>query len=136
MEGPKPVLIALVICDDVYEQPQGGKKALVGLFNGITVSAFPAQHGRIAVLVSMTDLKPNTTCRIEIVHGESENVMLSAQGPVPSTPGGPITIYDMVFRFDNVIFPQAGTFFVRFWANDHLLVQRPIEVKQRMLKQG
>ena len=42
----KPSPISLVVCDNVYRE-LGGKSALVGLFNRITSSRFPAKHSRL-----------------------------------------------------------------------------------------
>ena len=124
----KPTPIALVVCDNIYSEPGGGKTALVGLFSGITASSFPARHPRMAVFASLTGLRSDATAKLEIVHAETDHVIVSAQGPFPKE-CTPLTVVDMNFIFDNVVFPSAGTYYIRFWANEHLIVMRPFEVR-------
>ena len=124
----KPTPIALVVCDNIYSEP-GGKTALVGLFSGITASSFPARHPRMAVFASLTGLRSDAKAKLEIVHAETDDVIVSAEGPFP---GGhtPLTVVDINFIFNNVVFPSEGTHYIRFWANEHLIVMRPFEVRQ------
>ena len=124
----KPTLIALVVCDNIYTEP-GGKTALVGLFSGISAKTFPTCHPRMAIFASLTGLREGSTAKLEIVHAENDKVIVSAQGPFPDKIT-PITVVDMNFIFNNVVFPEEGTYYIRFWANDHILVIRPIEVRQ------
>lgn len=122
----KPTAIALVVCDNIYSEP-GGKSALVGLFNGISTHRFPVQHPRMAVFASVTDLREGSTARIEIVHAETDTVVVSARGPFPEDVS-PLTVVDMNFIFNNIIFKEEGTYYIRFWANEHLLMMRPVQV--------
>ena len=123
----KPTPIALVVCDNIYSEP-GGKTALVGLFSGIAASSFPARHPRMAVFASLTGLRSHATAKLEIVHAETEDVIVSAQGPFPDR-YTPLTVVDINFIFNNVVFPSEGTYYIRFWANEHLILMRPFEVK-------
>lgn len=128
----KPTPIALVVCDNIYQEP-GGKTALVGLFNSITAHSFPVRHPRLAVFASVTGLRKGSTAKLEIVHAENEKVVVSAHGPFPEGTD-PVTVADLNFIFSNVTFPEEGTYYIRFWGNDHLLMLRPFEVnliKQR-----
>ncbi len=122
----KPTAIALVVCDNIYSEP-GGKTALVGLFNGIAAHKFPVKHPRMAVFASVTDLREGSTAKLEIVHAETDGVVVSAEGPFPEG-YSPITVVDMNFIFNNIVFKEEGTYFVRFWANEHLLMMRPVQV--------
>lgn len=125
-ELPKPVPIALVVCDNVYTEP-GGKQALVGLFNRISARKFPAIHPRLCVFVSLTEALPGTKCKLDIVHAETDEPVLAAEGPMPRDLG-PIAVWDLVFRFENVHFKEPGKYYVRFFGNDTIILQRPFEV--------
>ena len=122
----KPTAIALVVCDNIYSEP-GGKTALVGLFNGISAHKFPVLHPRMAVFASVTDLRAGSTAKLEIVHAEDDSVVVAAEGPFPEGLS-PLTVVDMNFIFNNIIFKEEGTYFIRFWANEHLLMMRPFQV--------
>ena len=124
-ERPKPVGIALVICDNVYKDSTG-KRALIGLFNEIRTAAFPANHNRLCVLVSLTDLRPHTVCKLDVVHAETDEPVIEMEGPLPVE--DPTTICDLVFELRELQFPSAGTYYIRFFGNEQILIQRPIEV--------
>lgn len=78
----KPSGIALVLCDNIYQDP-GGKTALVGLFNAILTPKVPVTHPRLAVFVSLTGLRSGGTGRLEIIHGETDDVIDGMEGPFP-----------------------------------------------------
>lgn len=124
----KPNLIALVVCDNIYREP-GGKPALVGLFGGITASSFPARHPKMAVFVSLSGVREGSHAKLEIVHAETDKAIVTAEGPFPGKIT-PLTVVDMTFFLNNVVFPEEGIYFIRFWANDYPLVIRPFEVRK------
>ena len=122
----RPTLIALVVCDNIYREP-GGKTALVGLFGCIRAHEFPVTHPRMAVNHLARAFSEK---KVDIVHGEDgSRVVVSAEGPFPDEVD-PLSIVDMNFILNNVEFPRAGTYYMRFWGNDHLLVMRPFVVDQ------
>lgn len=130
----KPTPIALVLCDAIYQEP-GGKTALVGLFSNIrTLLGFPVKHPRMAVFASVTGLRGKSTAKLEIVHGENDTCILTATGEF-SEDTSPLNIVDMNFIFNNVVFPVEGTYYIRFWCNDHLLLQRPFNVSKAKPKE-
>lgn len=124
----KPAPIALIVCDTIYQEQPAGKTALVGLFNGIHAVSFPATHPRMAVFASMTGVREGSTAKLEIVHAETDHSVVSVEGPFPGKVA-PTTVVDMNFVLDNVTFPEEGTYYIRFWANGHLLLMRPFEVR-------
>lgn len=125
----KPTPIALVVCDSIYAEQPGGKTALVGLFNGIACQSFPTRHPRMAIFASLTDLRDGSSAKVEIVHAETDKVIVAAEGGFPSG-YTPLTVVDLHFVFNNVVFTEEGTYYIRFWANNHLLMMRPFQVKK------
>lgn len=122
----KPVIIALVVCDNIYSEP-GGKSALVGLFDNIRARTLPAKHPKLAVYVSVTDVEPGSHAKLDIVHAETDALVVSGEGPFPADTER-LDIVDMQFVLNNVAFREAGLYFVRFFCNGHILVQRPLRV--------
>ena len=133
-EGIKPTFISLVVCDNIYRAPDG-KTALVGLFNGITVGGFPANHPRLAIFASVTGLRGDSSGKIEIVHAETDESVVTGEGKFPDE-SEPLDVLDMNFILSNVVFPREGTYYVRFWANEHLMAMRPFDVKARERSDG
>ena len=124
---PPPTPIALVICDDVRSD-RSGKRSLVGLFNRIVFSRFPAKQNRVCVFVSVTSLRPSTICKIDLVNAETDEPLAVMQGPLQNH--DPVIVCDLVFRINNLRFRTPGTYYVRFWGNDQILMQRAFEVLQ------
>jgi hypothetical protein len=81
----------------------------------------------MAIFVSLTGLRPNSTAKLDIVHAETEHPVVVAEGQFPDAVN-PLTVADMQFVLNNVRFETPGTYYVRFWANTHLLVTRAFEV--------
>ena len=82
----------------------------------------------------MTGLRPDSTVKLEIVHGETDQAVVVAEGPLP--PGAtPTAIADLNFVLSNVVFPEEGRYFIRFWGNEHLLLMRPFDVKKIVEKE-
>lgn len=124
---PKPVGLALVLCDTVYvEQVGGAKRALVGLFDRISARRFPAVHHKLCVFVSLTEVRPGTTCRLDIVHAETDKPVVNLSGPMPLSE--PIQIWELVFTLHDLEFPEPGIYYVRLFGNDQIVLQRPISV--------
>ena len=129
MNMTKPTPIALVVCDNIYRE-SGGKAALVGLFNSICAKSFPVVVARMCVYASVTGLRPNARLRLEIAHSESGAVVAKLEGPPPDG-YDPTTICDLNFELNGIAFPEPGRYDIRFWGNDHLLLQRPFDVRGR-----
>ena len=129
MTIPHPQPISLIVCDNVYTESTG-KRALVGLFNQIQVTARdgPIVQRRLCVYLSMTEVYPGTVVKLDIVHGETDDPVVKTQ-TTPAPKGvNPTTVFDFQFEFTGLVFPDAGLYFVRFFGNDHILLQRPINV--------
>jgi len=127
---PAPTPIALVLCDNVY-LASNGKQALVGLFNSIVATSFPAIISRLCAYVSITSVRPNTTFEFDIIHAETDETVISLSGPAPSDLGGPTTVWDAVFEMEPLTFKAPGRYYARFLGNGQVLMQRPFEVIDR-----
>jgi len=123
---PPPTPIALVLCDNVYRD-SNGKQALIGLFNKIFASKFPAVHPRMCAYVSITSIRPNTVCSLDIINAETDVPVIEIQGPAPDNIG-PTGVWEVVFELPPVSFPEAGQYYVRFLGSHHVLMQRPFDV--------
>jgi hypothetical protein len=127
-----PVATALLVCDNIYRESRG-KTALVGIFSRITAVKFPARHGRLCVFASVTDLRHNTKLKLEIVHGETDAIIMGMEGQPPED-ATPLSTCDLNFELNNLVFPEPGRYYIRLSGNDQILLERPFEVVE--LKPG
>ncbi|MBU0616089.1 MAG: hypothetical protein KKI02_00060, partial [Planctomycetes bacterium] len=130
----KPSPIALVVCDNVYREASG-KTALVGLFDRIIAPKFPITHPQLCIYAAVTDIQPGTRFRIRIVHGETDDVVAELQGPPPEQ-AGPTTVCDFTFMLRGLKFKDPGQYFIQFWGNEYLLLQRSFNVEQAKQPRG
>jgi hypothetical protein len=123
----KPSPIALVVCDALYQDPSG-KAALVGLFNKLVAAKFPATHPQMCVYASVTEVRTGTKFRLVIEHAENgKRIAELLAEPPPEAISNPTTILDLRFILQALTFPEPGRYFIQFWANDNLLLQRPFD---------
>lgn len=132
--NPQP--IALVICDNIYSDA-GGKRALVGLFNRISTldQTGPIIQRRMVIYVSMTEVYRHSVVCIDCVDAESEQVIFEMKTPPAPANINPTTIFELEFELRDLVFPDSGTYYIRFSANGAPLLQRPIEVIREPLQQ-
>lgn len=122
-----PVGIALVACDNIFTDSEG-KMALVGLFNQISVPKFPVIKSKMCIYASMTDVYPGTSCKVDIVNAETDLPLFAAEGEMDQSGLIPTTICDLVFELHNVVFSEPGAYYVRFFGNGKILLQRPFNL--------
>ncbi len=80
----------------------------------------------MCVFVSLTELRKQTECKLDIVRSNDHEPILKMGGPLPQD--SPTTIRDLVLELNNVTFPEPGAYIVRFFGHDRILAQRPISV--------
>jgi hypothetical protein len=74
----KPRLSYTLICDDV-RQEMGGKFSLMGLFESIYATTFPALHHRFAVVNEWTGGRGDFTVRIRLLAPDQEQVLSESE---------------------------------------------------------
>ncbi|MSR65444.1 MAG: hypothetical protein EXS18_06650 [Verrucomicrobiae bacterium] len=125
---PKPVPLAIVICDQIIEDRLTGKKTLVGVFNSIAARNFPCTHGSMSVFVSLTDGRGKYDCVLVCRDESSEQPIMQTQGPIEFA--DPTVVVEMHFALQGVTFPKPGLYSFEFLADDELLLERKFNVTE------
>lgn len=125
---PKPVPLALVICDQIIEDRMTGKKTLVGLFNSIAARNFPCTHGLMSVFVSMTDGHGKYECELVCRDEDTGDAILQTKGPIEFA--SPAVVVDMVFALQGVAFPKPGLYAFEFYCDEELVAERKFNVAE------
>ncbi|MHC4779911.1 MAG: DUF6941 family protein [Planctomycetota bacterium] len=105
-----PSCLAIVLCDYVIEDKATNNKSLIGLFNRVNASAFPCQHPRMVIFISLTDGRGETTLEVFLERAEDRAEVFKAEGKVDFK--DPNHVIDIVFDLRGVTFKGAGTHFV------------------------
>ena len=117
-------LIYTLLCDDVRIE-MGNKISLMGIFQNIMVEKLPVSLIKFAVLNHWQG-EGNHQTEVRIVSPDKKNLVVTSQPTsIELAPGG---YTDNVSFFVNVVFPDAGTYWVQTIANTVVLDEMPLIV--------
>jgi hypothetical protein len=117
-------LIYTLLCDDVRLE-MGNKISLMGVFQNIMVEKLPISLIKFAVVNHWRGEGMHQT-EVRIMSPDKRNLVVTSQPTaIQLAPGG---FTDNVSFFVNVVFPQAGTYWIQTLANTELLEEFPLIV--------
>lgn len=130
---PRPLLLALLVCDQVIKEAGSSKWSVVGIFDQIVVdSKFPVVHPSLAIYCRLTEAEGSYTISIDIgrlteagheVIGHIDGLQLEARDRTRTGDFGIIT--------RNLVFPEPGRYYIRLLASGELLGEYPLLVRRR-----
>lgn len=124
---PGPVVLAMVICDAIHQDPATKKCTLLGTFSTITARSFPVVHPGLAIHVAMTDGHGKTKIRLALVGVEEDaQPLFSQEGAIQFN--DPRVVAEINFGIRNLTLPKPGEYRVQVYANDELLAERRLHV--------
>jgi hypothetical protein len=124
METRNLQLIYTLLCDDVRIE-LGNKISLMGIFQNIMVEKLPVSLIKFAVINHFRG-EGNHQTEVRILSPDKMNLVVTSQPtPVELSAGG---FTDNVSFFVNVVFPQAGTYWVQTIANEVVVDEFPLIV--------
>lgn len=123
-----PVLVAVLTCEVGHTDIKSNKKTLVGVFNSLTLSAFPAKQ-RFSVYLKLTNADGYYDIRVRFVQVSSQEVLVEAA--IQMTSQNRLGSVDFVFPNEiEYPFPQAGRYEFQVWANEAFLGSSFIDVQR------
>jgi hypothetical protein len=117
-------LIYTLLCDDVRIE-LGNKISLMGVFQNIMVEKLPVSIIKFAV-VNHWQGEGNHQAEVRILTPDKNNLVVTSQPTALELASGGFT--DNVSFFVNVVFPNAGTYWIQTLANSVLLEEFPLIV--------
>jgi len=116
-ELPRPVLQAMLVCDQAIRDAETNKVSLVGIFDQIRGAEFPLAWARpTAVYARVTDVEGHYQIRLELVRLEDE--VLVGRLDVEMTAGDRMGFGELIFNLDRLIFERPGRYEFRIFAGD------------------
>lgn len=130
MEEPLPVGLALILCE-TFDRTPSGRLNLGGLLHNIKGEAYPLVLPRLCVYAALTDIRPRCRCKLDIVDGDTDEPLLrGVEFDVPRVQEAMGTsVFELAIDFTPFPFPNPGTFLVRLFTNEQLLLQRCLLVE-------
>jgi len=110
MNSHDPICLSVVLCDQLIEDRRTNKKSLIGVFNEIVVGRFPAKHGCVFLLVTLTNCLGNHEIQIEFSRDLEYDVesIMQIRGQIQGR--NPMDIIDLVFELRGLPLPQPGKY--------------------------
>lgn len=129
IERPVPMVLAMVLCDAIYQDPATQKCTLLGTFSTVNVRKFPATHRQLAVHVALTDGYGQTRIRLMLAHAdETKDALFSQEGVIEFQ--NPRVVAELNFTIANLIFHEPGEYRLQVYGNDQLLGERRLFVME------
>jgi hypothetical protein len=124
MESENLNLVYTLLCDDVRIE-MGNKISLMGIFQNIMVEKLPVSLIKFAVINHWRG-EGNHQTEVRILSPDRSNLVVTSQPtPIELAPGG---FTDNVSFFINVVFPQAGTYWVQTLCDTQVMDEFPLIV--------
>jgi len=123
----RPSLNFTIICDDV-RQEVGGKISLMGLFENIYATKFPAIHPRLAIMTEWSEGKGEFAVKTRLLSPDRKTVVRETVSR--------IKLNDANFRHRdvslhlNIDFKVPGTYWIENYLDEELINSLPLKVVQ------
>ena len=123
------MLKAFLVCDQVIQDAQTGKKSLIGVFHELKASRFPAVHPTLWIYANLTDARGEYSFEIRLLDVE-RNEVLGGGAPPPITIPGPLQVTELSAQLRNLKLPAPGTYEFQLVANGELMATKAIRVSE------
>ena len=124
---PAPMVLSMVLCDAIYQDPATKKCTLLGTFSTINARKFPAVHRQLAVHLALTNGHGKARIRLTLVGmGDADQPLFSREGIIEFR--DPRMVAELNFAIANLTFPQPGEYRLQVFGNDELLMERRLYV--------
>lgn len=123
----KPNLQFSVLCDDVRRE-ENGKFMLIGLFEAINAKKFPATHGSMFIANRWCKGEGRFTQKIRIVNTKDKSIVFQTDEQAFELPDID-RHHTLVSRFNNIVFPNPGKYWVEVLLDGELVLNYPIILK-------
>ncbi len=124
---PLPIWLSFIACDHVITDILTKNRTVVGVFNDILSSKFPAVHPKMGLYVELTNGHGQVQITFRLVDAETDKVLFSASGGIDFA--DPRQVANLNISVNNIVFPREGEYRWQLLADGELLVERRIVAK-------
>ncbi len=126
---PKPIPLAMVICDTVIEDKKTGKKSLIGMFDNIGSAVIPCVHSRLNVFVSLTEGVGQYAGKMRCTSSDTNAVVF--ESTVEMMFKDRHQRIELNFELFNLRFPEFGEYRFDLLCDDQPIIGRKFNVIKR-----
>lgn len=125
---PKPIVQAMVVCDNVYRDEGTKKSVLSGTFSTIFSGGFPNTHGHLAIYLALTDIAEKGMLQVVFRNEQDHDVAIQLPAWRIDRLPGRTEILELCGNIAGLPLPGEGVFeFAAFW-NDSFLASKRVNL--------
>jgi hypothetical protein len=125
MPGPRPQLVALLLCDRAFQEAGSLKWCIIGAFDTILAPQLPFRAPPMTVFVALSDFTGNAMVKV-VIRNEEGAVVVAVRGKPPAIPVG---LFQYAFPLTEVELRDAGVHTLELFVEDDLLALRSFRVQ-------
>lgn len=130
MNQPLPSVRYLIACEDVEIDPLNSKRvSLVGLLSAIRSLdqvPYPLLYRELCVFLQLTECRGTSAIRLNVQHADSGLVIFRTKTRTLDWGNDPLEVLGVTFRLRDILFPQAGLYWLQQWYNDSMIAQQSL----------
>lgn len=123
----KPILKALILCDHTILEEATHKRSLIGIFDRIQASQFPAAHPSMSVYVQFREIEGTFDFALELydlTEAKTVNRAVMQRFNVQDKSRD----CELVFNLMSLKFPHPGEYEFRIYVDDFIFGQKSFKV--------
>jgi len=113
-EPPVPSVLAMLVCDQVIIDQLSNKKSIIGVFDNINASAFPALVN-CAVYAKLADAEGKYKFKLRVVNLKDESLIIELE--VDGTANSQTEPTELALYLMGVPLPERGKYELQLYAN-------------------
>ena len=130
MNEERPLVLALVLCDQIITEQLTLKKSLIGAFNSVGFESLPAFYPRMCVYAALTNGQGQTVAMLRCVCMDTPDgigrTLWEVNAPIAFD--NPNQVVEMCFELNKIAFDVAGLHSFELSCGGELLLERRFHV--------
>ena len=130
MNTERPLVLALVLCDQIITEHHSLKKALIGAFNSITFEGLPGVYPRMCVYAALTNDQGETAANLRCVFMDTPDAegrtLWEVNAPIAFD--NPNQVVEICFELNKIAFDSLGLHTFELSCGGELLMERRFHV--------
>lgn len=125
-----PYPLAMLVCDNIWQDPYTHKFTIIGTFNALGGKNFPLKVPVFSVFVSLTDGRGRTAIRLQLIDAEEArdpvfDERIDVEFKVP------LHVLELCFEARNITIHQPGEHRLKLYAGDEFIMERRLIVTKQ-----
>jgi hypothetical protein len=125
---PGPKVLAINICDSIIRDERTKKVSLIGLFNAIHASTFPARHRSMCIYIALTNGHGKYKLDVRFKRVSDNQVIAGMEGEIEFV--SPLQVVELNIELEGLEFREAGEHHVEVLGDNDLLGFRKFLVNE------